>query len=92
MKNLTSILLNHIWGSIITIFIYAICVVFFYQVLFEYKNYQISIFISAPITILIRFIIAKILQNVEVDFNIYRETLCIIISILTIYFYENYFN
>lgn len=78
--------LDLIWGVLLTITIFALTVVFGYQVL--EADLKLSIFIGAVSTIALRWILAKALQGVEADFNILREGITIVVlTILTYLIY-----
>lgn len=78
--------LDLIWGVLLTITIFALTVVFGYQVL-EVDLKQ-SIFIGATSTLVLRWALAKALQGVEADFNILREGITIVVlTILTYLIY-----
>lgn len=78
--------LDLIWGVLLTVIIFALTVVFGYQVL--EADLKLSIFIGAVSTIALRWILAKALQGVEADFNILREGITIVVlTILTYLIY-----
>lgn len=82
--------LNHIWGSAITAVVFLISIVFCYQILFNYEDLVLSILSAFILTLVIRYIIAILLNNVEVDFNSIREIIVSIIGCLITYFiYKN---
>ena len=80
--------LDLIWGVLLTVIIFALTVVFGYQVL--EVELRPAIFIGAVSTLILRWILAKVLQGVEADFNILREGITILIlTTLTYFLYEN---
>lgn len=82
--------LNHIWGSAITAVVFLISIVFCYQILFNYEDLYLAILIAFILTLVVRYIIAILLNNIEVDFNSIREILVSFIGCLITYFiYKN---
>ena len=75
-----------LWGIALTVMMYAILTTLGYQVITN-EDLKLSIFIGAISTLLGRFALAKALQGVEADFNIYRESLTIAVLIAITHFY-----
>lgn len=82
--------LNHFWGATITAVVFLISIVFCYQILFNYEDLYLAILIAFILTLIVRYIIAILLNNIEVDFNSIREILVSFIGCLITYFiYKN---
>lgn len=82
-------ILNHVWGSAITTVVYLISIVFFYQIIFDYKDLILAILSAIILSIVVRYIIAELLNNIEVDFNTIRELIVVLIgSIITYIIYH----
>lgn len=79
-------IVDTLWGIALTVMMYAILTTIGYQVITD-EDLRLSIFIGAISTFIGRFVLAKALQGVEADFNIYRETLTIVILITVTYLY-----
>ena len=77
-------ILNHVWGAAVTAVVYLISIVFFYQIIFDYKDLILAILSAIILSIVVRYIIAELLNNIEVDFNTIRELIVVLIgSIIT---------
>ena len=80
-------LLDNLWGIAITIMMYAILTTLCYQVINE-GNFEFAYFFGFVTTLISRWLLAKALQGVEVDFKLIMELVTLIILIIiTRYFY-----
>ena len=79
-------IVDTLWGIALTVMMYAILTTLGYQVITD-EDLRLSILIGAISTFIGRFVLAKALQGVEADFNIYRETITIAILIVITYLY-----
>lgn len=79
-------IIDTLWGIALTVMMYAILTTLGYQVITN-EDLKLSIFIGTFGTFIGRFALAKALQGVEADFNVYRETLTLIGLIIITYMY-----
>ena len=79
-------IIDTLWNSALTVMIYTLFTTLFYQVILN-EDLKASIVLGAISTLIARFGLAKALQGVEADFNIYRETLTLVGLIITTYMY-----
>lgn len=73
--------LDNIWGILVTVIVYAILFVFSYQVITNEQLINSALF-AGCLTPILRFAMAFILQNTEVDFKIYREAITIVLLLI----------
>ena len=73
--------LDDLWGIAITTIMYAILTTLCYQVIYE-GNLEFAYFFGFLTTLIFRWILAKALQGVEVDFDLIRELFTLVILLL----------